>query len=137
MKTPLELFKEIFSLNEDAIEGETFDYYDMERFARSYHLEMLEGGIGLIQKERMRQINIEGCDNVHDDKQSADELAIAGAMYALPVRHRDVAGSGSVPRLWPWGNTWWKPVPADRIRELTKAGALIAAEIDRLTRLKK
>jgi hypothetical protein len=29
---------------------------------------------------------------------------------------------------------WWKPTPSDRIRELTKAGALIAAEIDRLKR---
>jgi len=26
----------------------------------------------------------------------------------------------------------WKPTPDDRVRELVKAGALIAAEIDRL-----
>ena len=30
----------------------------------------------------------------------------------------------------------WKPTPDDRIKELAKAGALIAAEIDRLQRLK-
>jgi hypothetical protein len=29
----------------------------------------------------------------------------------------------------------WKPTPGNRIRELEKAGALIAAEIDRLSRL--
>ena len=33
-----------------------------------------------------------------------------------------------------WEQKWWKPTPNDRVRELTKAGALIAAEIDRLTR---
>jgi hypothetical protein len=32
----------------------------------------------------------------------------------------------------PWGESWWKPTPEDRVRELVKAGALIAAEIDRL-----
>jgi hypothetical protein len=30
----------------------------------------------------------------------------------------------------------WKPSPDDRFRELVKAGALIAAEIDRLLRAK-
>ena len=29
---------------------------------------------------------------------------------------------------------WWKPTPKNRVRELVKAGALIAAEIDRLQR---
>ncbi len=48
---------------------------------------------------------------------------------------------------WPWDPKWWKPLYNDeedqtpdeidnRIRELTKAGALIAAEIDRLQRKK-
>jgi len=36
--------------------------------------------------------------------------------------------------LWPWGKEWWKP--SDRRRDLVKAGALIAAEIDRLDRAK-
>jgi hypothetical protein len=31
---------------------------------------------------------------------------------------------------WPWSFEWWKP--KDRIRNLVRAGALIAAEIDRL-----
>jgi hypothetical protein len=31
----------------------------------------------------------------------------------------------------------WKPTPKDRIRELGKAGALIAAEIDRQPRLEE
>lgn len=40
-------------------------------------------------------------------------------------------------KIWPWDKSWWKPTPDDRIRELIKAGALIAAEIDRLQRLNK
>jgi hypothetical protein len=37
--------------------------------------------------------------------------------------------------LWPWADTWYSPSPDNRIHELEKAGALIAAEIDRLLRL--
>jgi len=37
-----------------------------------------------------------------------------------------------VPPIWPWEKSWWKPTPNDRVKELVKAGALIAAEIDRL-----
>lgn len=36
--------------------------------------------------------------------------------------------------LWPWEHRWYKPTPEDRVRELTKAGALIAAAIDDLLR---
>jgi hypothetical protein len=40
-----------------------------------------------------------------------------------------------VPEEWPWFQERWKPTPDNRIRELVKAGALIAAEIDRMLRL--
>lgn len=36
---------------------------------------------------------------------------------------------------WPWDENWWKP-SLDPIRNLVKAGALLAAEIDRLQRSK-
>lgn len=36
---------------------------------------------------------------------------------------------------WPFGSCEWKPSVADPVRDLVKAGALIAAEIDRLQRL--
>jgi hypothetical protein len=39
-----------------------------------------------------------------------------------------------VNRLWPFYCVQFKPSPDNRIRELEKAGALIAAEIDRLQR---
>jgi len=65
-------------------------------------------------------------------------MAIAAACYAIPVdrliRKTRADGQPGVPTMWPWHQGWWKPSPNDRIRELVKAGALIAAEIDRLQR---
>ena len=40
---------------------------------------------------------------------------------------------GEAPGIWPWDHEFWKP-SEDQIRNLVKAGALIAAEIDRLIR---
>jgi hypothetical protein len=37
----------------------------------------------------------------------------------------------SLPANWPWEGEWWKP-STDPVRNLVKAGALIASEIDRL-----
>jgi hypothetical protein len=83
-------------------------------------------GIGLIAQERTRQISKEGWTPGHDDEHDEGQLAKAAACYALGRNH-----------YWPWDMQWWKPTPNDRIRELAKAGALIAAEIDRLIRAPK
>ncbi len=83
-------------------------------------------GVGLIEQERQRQIEREGWGAAHDDTHSNGEMARAAAcyvMHGIRTKHR--------PR-WPWGREWWKP--KDRIRDLVRAGALIAAEIDRLLR---
>lgn len=96
-------------------------------------------GIDRIAAERIRQVEQEGFTAEHDDEHQYGELAIAGASYAWPnPRPLDII------KQWPWDKEWWKPVQtfnpnrkeqaADRIRELAKAGALIAAEIDRLQR---
>ena len=47
----------------------------------------------------------------------------------------DLYRSEACPDDWPWSDKWWKP--KDKIRDLVRAGALIAAEIDRLQRLKE
>ena len=94
-------------------------------------------GAERIAAERARQINTEGWSSGHDDQQD-EELAKAAAIYATPDHWRLYRGivrrSDAVPAEWPWDAEWWKPCPKDRIKELTKAGALIAAEIDRLLR---
>jgi hypothetical protein len=89
-------------------------------------------GIELIAAERKRQIEEEGWTPGHDDGHKREELCMAGAYYAIPDAYRRFC-----PDLWPpnWDGAWFKPTPYDRIRELVKAGALIAAEIDRLQRL--
>lgn len=85
-------------------------------------------GVELIAAERERQFEVGfGADG--DDRQRAGELAMAAACYATPPMHRDEP----LPMLWPWSGMVWRPTPC-RIRELAKAGALIAAEIDRLKR---
>jgi hypothetical protein len=99
-------------------------------------------GAALIETERLRQELFEGHDAAHDAQHVSEELALAACCYAVPPstrKYRPVSvpieggvGVEYVPTLWPWEVPAWKPVPADRVRELVKAGALIAAEIDRL-----
>jgi hypothetical protein len=71
---------------------------------------------------------VEGWTAEHDDEYIHGELVTAAVCYVLEDHTFAQA-------LWPWDLTWWKPSPDDRIKELKKAAALIAAEIDRLIRL--
>lgn len=98
----------------------------------------MKTGVQLIQEERERQLSQEEFSDEMDDQYIDQELAEAAACYATPVNDRPfpVRESGQAPLIWPWSPKWWKPTPQDRIRELQKAGALIAAEIDRLLRNK-
>ena len=88
-------------------------------------------GLELIALERQRQINVEVWTPEHDAGHDDEAIAKAAAVYATPAADRRMT-SGQEPELWPWEPEWYKPTPDDRIRELAKAGALIAAEIDRL-----
>lgn len=87
-------------------------------------------GIERIAAERKRQIEVEGFTVDDDRLYSAEPLALAAACYAVPEWNR--LYRRGIPMDWPWSVRWWKPTPKNRIRELEKAGALIAAEIDRL-----
>ena len=108
-------------------------------------------GIELIAKERQRQIDEEGWTAEHDDLHSDGEMAQAAAVYATVTQENLIRvldhdyGDG-----WPWDLEWFKPyretdgpfcpqsIPGvDRVRCLFKAGALIAAEIDRIERLEE
>src|ERR1044072_10005503 len=97
----------------------------------------MKTGIEIIAQERQRQIEVEGWTAEHDAEHMGEELAIAASCYAIPqsVRAYKNAFFVPTPSLWPWEGEWWKPCPEDRIHELAKAGALIAAEIDRLNNI--
>ena len=95
---------------------------------------MKKTGIELIAEERQRQIEKEGWTPEHDAQHDTGDLALAAAAYASAELYRRTTSEGydNTPHIWPFERKWWKPTPNDRIRELQKAGALIAAEIDRL-----
>lgn len=91
----------------------------------------MKSGIELIAEERQRQIEVEGWTPEHDDAHQYGELSKAAAVYALLGTDAETCeGDGSA---WPWSPEWFKP--STRLRDLVKAGALIAAEIDRGQRL--
>ena len=101
-------------------------------------------GVELIAAERKRQIENEGWYPARDAQVHVKgELGRAAENYVRFAVEPDVARdyqrkNGHTPAGWPWHYRWWKPsqgnAVADRVRDLTKAGALIAAEIDRLQR---
>jgi hypothetical protein len=78
-------------------------------------------GVDLIRAERQRQVAVEGWSADHDERHVCGELVAAAAVYL------GVSGVGT----WPWSDTA-PSMGADAIADLVKAGALIAAEIDRL-----
>ena len=94
----------------------------------------MKTGIELIAEERQRQIEVEGWTAEHDDLHDMGELVAAAMCYLTHPDDRAEEFGDDPPIWWPWELMWWKPEPLNRIRELQKAGALIAAEIDRLQR---
>ena len=111
-------------------------------------------GIERIAAERERQIKVEGWTPEHDDKHSEQELSFAAACYAAPkpifawvtrpmrcgcreaICHHTfgMVEQTGMQDPWPFDATWDKRKQHDRMRQLEIAGALIAAEIDRLER---
>lgn len=90
-------------------------------------------GIELIAAERERQVTEEGWTAGHDDRHNNGEIVEAAVAYArYGDNPRFALSSSGAPACWPWDVRWWKT--STRLRSLVKAGALIAAEIDRLQR---
>ena len=84
----------------------------------------MKSGIELISEERERQIIEERWTSVHDDSHNKGELVLAAHCYITDSVF-----------AWPWDIEWYKP--KDRIKNLVRAGALLAAELDRIQRLIK
>lgn len=111
----------------------------------------LSEGAQMIAAERSRQITEEGYDAEHDDEHSDGALAWAAVCYAAPRQVYTVEQYGQYAQQtiyrdpWPFDQEFDKRtaidtinmLPEHRVRMLAKAGALIAAEIDRLLRMEK
>lgn len=125
--------------------------------------ESLFPSLDLIAAERQRQVEQEDWSPEHDDQHQFEELALAAACYAAPDAIYIGRANNRVVKIedaWPWYAEDFKPdqesrawvfkqggsphstvllnrknLREGRIRELVKAGALIAAEIDRLSRV--
>lgn len=101
-----------------------------------------KSGVVLIAEERNRQINEKLYTSSKDDNLIKGELANAAACYATTHYNR-YSKNFNLEAIWDFDKEMYKPegdnepYPEGRIRELAKAGALIAAEIDRLQRIKK
>lgn len=121
--------------------------YLLRRLFEALHIRVpLSPALLAIAAERRRQVEVEGWTAEHDDAHAAGEMARAGACYALhgaraAVPLHDAGGRRLVTIdvgaecFWPWQTAWWKP--QDMRRNLVRAGALIAAELDRSDRQRR
>lgn len=84
----------------------------------------MKTGVEMIAEERARHAE-KGYNSEHDATTNKDgRLARAAICYAQPF-NTYLFGT-----FWPWHKSYWKPETL--LRCLVKAGALIAAEIDRI-----
>jgi hypothetical protein len=79
-----------------------------------------QSGVELIAAERQRQIATEGWTPEHDDTHEEGELIAAAICYAAEAAPVDL----EIRPQWPWPAPG---KPSDPVRNLVKAGALIAA----------
>lgn len=98
-------------------------------------------GVELIAHERERQQYEEGWGAEHDEQHDNHELPIVAACYAVAGLEKVAVvrtlRSDAVVDAWPprWAKRWDKRNTHPRLKALAIAGALIAAEIDRLQAL--
>lgn len=110
----------------------------------------MKTGIELIAEERQRQIDVEGYDEQHDSHHKSLTLAQAAETYIdaafLTTKSKEMGYSNQaaiswhkhnepwkwkmIKLTWPWEEESFKPTTT--LQDLIKAGALIAAAIDRL-----
>ena len=95
----------------------------------------------LVKAERLRQIAFEGYTPAHDDEHTEGQLALLAAAYAMKSRQylrrlprRSLEGETAHRLTQLLDIIDWPFKPADPIRDLTRAGALILAELERRLR---
>lgn len=107
-------------------------------------------GAEAIAFERLRQEKAEGYSAEHDDGHNGGELVTAGLGYTVTARAQIVSnirrkGPEGAADLWAtppcfipegWPEGWEFKASPDPMRNLQKGGALIAGELDRLSRIR-
>ena len=98
----------------------------------------MKTGVEFIAAERDRQLNQKGLDASRDDQYVTAELPLAAIYYAFPSDLFRPHARTAIRRsdFWPpnWDSHYAQANVDDRLTQLAKAGALIAAEIDRILR---
>ena len=102
----------------------------------------MKKGIDLIAEERQRQIDVEGYNQQHDSQHKVSELIYAAIAYLesakVGVNCAEMGNTNEDEIMmrkvgmgihYPFG---WDFKPSTNVRDLVKAGALIAAAIDRI-----
>lgn len=100
-----------------------------------------KSGIELIAEERQRQIEVEGYSKEHDSQHKVSEFIEAANSYTESAVAYALKDEGAIndaltnllqylKKSFVWGYDAFKPTNC--LRDLIKAGALIAAAIDRL-----
>lgn len=102
----------------------------------------MKKGIDLIAEERQRQIDVEGYSAQHDSQHNASDFVYAAISYAesaiVGINCIEIGNTNETEIMlrkvemgknYPFG---WDFKPSTNVRDLVKAGALIAAAIDRL-----
>ena len=85
----------------------------------------MKNGIELISDERKRQIEEEGFSKLMDSYLNPNDLTMASICYMKA----NLMSFENAIEDFPWASSCFKP--KDKLRNLVRAGALIAAEIDK------
>lgn len=102
-------------------------------------LPKLANGVELIEIERSRQVTDCGWTAENDDKQTGAELIACADRIIAEVLEKDDSEANRSSDYWPHERASHirNKYGSNHIRRLVIAGALVAAEIDRLQRLPK
>ena len=149
--TILREYKDLPEVRTNALRDVLLAIQPPEFWAQLLQLPLEGSGIGLITAERQRQIGEEGFSANHDDQHEDRSLAKAAACFAYPGQiyvSETQTDKITFKDAWPEWDPKWDKRPkspstgavlniqtlAERKRMMIKAGALCAAELDRIQR---
>lgn len=133
--TSIQNIRDLYEKTYDGLEDEQFLLRDLGAVLHDVtgpDGEPRSRGAELVLDERIRQVDVEGYSPRHDAGHEGDLIcaAIGYASYDHGLQEYGVAATTEeLAATWPWAPEFWKPT-GDRVRDLTKAAALLVAAID-------